>query len=135
MTRRLLVFAWLLPSLLALAGCKKPQPVMVSASMQDKLTEIGRMYTAYTQDHKQPPKTLSDLDKPVYEVANTEGFAALRDGECVMLWGGRLPGAGAGATVLAYEASVPENGGLVLFQDGTVKSLTAEEFKAAPKVK
>jgi hypothetical protein len=35
--------------------------------------------------------------------------------------------------VLAYETEVPEKGGAVLMQDGTVKTMTADEFKSAPK--
>ncbi len=36
--------------------------------------------------------------------------------------------------VLAYRKTVPEQGGQVLMQDGwTIKSMTADEFKAAPK--
>jgi hypothetical protein len=92
------------------------------------------MYKEYTADHRQPPRKLSDFDHP-YEPANIDGYAALRDGECVMLWGGGVPGANAGTTVVAYEKIVPEQGGLVAFQDGTVKQVTADEFKAAPKVK
>lgn len=118
----------------AVAGCGKTQTAGPSASREQKMTEIGRMYKEYTADHRQPPRKLSDFDHP-YEPGNIDGYAALRDGECVMLWGGSLPGAGAGATVLAYEKAVPEQGGLVVFQDGTVKELTADEFKAAPKVK
>jgi hypothetical protein len=92
------------------------------------------MYKEYTKDHKQPPRKLSDFDHP-YEPAAINGYAALRDGTCVMLWGGSLPGANAGSTVLAYEKAVPEQGGTVLFQDGSIRTVTADEFRAAPKVK
>jgi len=98
------------------------------------MQEIGRMYKGYTTDHKKPPQYLIDFNHP-YEPANVEGFIALRDGESIMLWGGKLPGKNADSIVLAYEKETPDKGGLVLFQDGTIKSLTAEEFNAAPKNK
>jgi hypothetical protein len=47
-------------------------------------------------------------------------------------WGAGINAAGADK-VLAYEKKVPTEGGAVLMQDGTVKQMTAEEFKAAPK--
>ncbi|MBN9518530.1 hypothetical protein J0H58_08430 [bacterium] len=96
------------------------------------MTEIHSMYQGYTRDHKKAPRKLSDFDHP-YEPGAVNGYAALRDGACVMYWGGSLPGPNAGSTVLAYEKSVPEKGGLALFQNGTVKQVTADEFKAAPK--
>ena len=40
---------------------------------------------------------------------------------------------GSSNTVLAYDKDVPTKGGLVLFGDGSVKKLTAGEFKKAPK--
>jgi hypothetical protein len=42
---------------------------------------------------------------------------------------------GTSNTVLAYEKDAPEKGGLVLFGDGSVKKLSADEFKKAPKAK
>ena len=35
--------------------------------------------------------------------------------------------------VVAYDKQAETAGGLVLLQDGTVKQMTADEFKAAPK--
>ena len=41
---------------------------------------------------------------------------------------------GASDQVIAYEKQTPESGGRVLMQDGrTIKKMTADEFKAAPK--
>ena len=36
-------------------------------------------------------------------------------------------------TILAYEKDAPTKGGLCLFGDASVRKLTAEEFKQAPK--
>ena len=40
---------------------------------------------------------------------------------------------GTSNTILAYEKDVPTKGGLALFGDGSVRKLTADEFKKAPK--
>ena len=98
---------------------------------RERLIEIGSMYKAYTTDHRDAPRKLSDFDP--YEPANQGGFAWIRDGACVMLWGGKPPEAGSSAVVLAYEAKVPHEGGLVLMQDGTVVEMNAAQFGAAPK--
>ena len=41
--------------------------------------------------------------------------------------------AGTAKTILAYEKDVPASGGLVLMAEGSVRSMTADEFKKTPK--
>jgi hypothetical protein len=132
MTRKLTVSAGLFIASLLVAGCGKSDSISSPPGSQEILTQIGWMYKEYTKDHKKTPKKLSDFDHP-YEPGAIEGYAALRDGSYVMLWGGSLPGPSSETTVLAYEKSAPEKGGPVLFQSGTIRTLTAEEFQAAPK--
>jgi hypothetical protein len=43
--------------------------------------------------------------------------------------------AGKEEAVVAYEKTVPASGGYVLLSAGTVKQMTPDEFKAAPKAK
>ena len=56
-----------------------------------------------------------------------------------MLWGAKLNDLTEEGTndspdeVLAYLKDVPEKGGLVLMKNRKIKSMTPEEFKAAPK--
>jgi hypothetical protein len=95
---------------------------------EERLHEVWAMYQAYIGARKRPPARLTDLEP--YEPANIYGYAALNNGDLVMLWGGS---AGSGPAVLAYEKDAPQQGGAVLLQDGTVKHMTAEEFQAAPK--
>jgi hypothetical protein len=57
------------------------------------------------------------------------GYVAVRDGAVVVLWI-RAPSGGAGPRLLAYEKQVPEQGGAVLYQDGTIRQMTAAEFNA-----
>jgi hypothetical protein len=118
--------------LAALTGCGTPTAKPgYTPPVEDKLREVWAMYKAHVDARKRPPARLADLDP--YEPANLNGYADLRDGGLVILWGGAVPSAGAGARVLAYEKDAPQQGGYVLFQDGTVKHLSAAEFQAAPK--
>ena len=57
----------------------------------------------------------------------------LREGTLVYLWGATY--AADIEKVAAHEKKVPAEGGWVLLQSGTVREMTADEFKAAPKAK
>jgi hypothetical protein len=47
---------------------------------------------------------------------------------------GPIPEGQTSSAILAYIKTVPDRGGNVLMEDGrTIKKLTAEEFRAAPK--
>jgi hypothetical protein len=63
------------------------------------------------------------------------GYSAVEKGEIVVVWGTTVAGegGGGGTGVVAYEKSAPDSGGAVLLQDGTVKQMTAEEFKSAKR--
>lgn len=68
-----------------------------------------------------------------YEMLYSASYPKVRDGEIVLIYGAKIDPAKAD-TIIAYEKVVPESGGYVLMQDGaTVKKLTADEFKSAPK--
>jgi hypothetical protein len=60
---------------------------------------------------------------------------AIKSGELVVQWGAPQSTEGEPSdAVLAYGKTGPEQGGPVLLQDGwTIKSMTADEFKTAPK--
>jgi hypothetical protein len=61
------------------------------------------------------------------------GYLELKSGKIIALWGARLSD-GDADKVYAYEKATPESGGFVLMADGkTIKKMTAEEFKSAPK--
>ena len=67
------------------------------------------------------------------EPAFPEVVKLISGGQCVVVWGcGIKSGSSA---VLAYGKDAETKGGPVLLQDGTVKSMTAAEFAAAPKAK
>jgi hypothetical protein len=67
------------------------------------------------------------------------GYEALRTGSVVLRYNATLPdtdeetGQTDSNEVLAYEKQVPENGGYVLLLNRSIKKMTADEFKAAPR--
>ncbi len=99
------------------------------------LFEIGDTINTYYIQHKKAPQGIKDLA----EFADTfaTGIGAARRGEVVVFWGVAPVESGStspeGQEVLAYLKESPESGGGVLTRALQIKSLTAEEFKAAPK--
>ena len=95
------------------------------------LEEVGTIYVSHLGDVKKPPTKLAEFAK--YEIGMPTGFNELRSGNIIAFLGAS-PSDAEVDKVLAYEKSVPEAGGFVLMGDGkTVKKLTADEFKSAPK--
>jgi hypothetical protein len=71
-----------------------------------------------------------------YQSMYPRAYAAVKSGSVVVIWGAALKGeeqVGEDEAVVAYEKSVPTDGGYVLLSAGTVKKMTAAEFGAAPK--
>ncbi|MDG3007637.1 hypothetical protein [Paludisphaera mucosa] len=119
------------------AGCGgDPNPPNSPQLYQNNvLAEVGDMYNTHFVQHKKPPQGLKDLS-PFADTLPT-GLGAARRGEVVVLWGvDPVDPAGsdaAGEEILAYLKEAPESGGGVLTRNLKVKSMTADEFKAAPK--
>jgi hypothetical protein len=94
------------------------------------LSEVGDMLRIRAEGGG-PPKNAADLAK--YEKLFAVGYPKVKRGDIVLFYGIPLED-GAADKVLAYEKKTPESGGLVLMQDGkTIKKMTPDEFKAAPK--
>jgi hypothetical protein len=93
------------------------------------LTELGQMLKDLASEGRKPPARAADLEavEPMIPVAGP----SIRSGELVYVWGAGY--AAGGNQVVAYEKKVATEGGYVLLQDGTVKQMTADEFKGAPK--
>jgi hypothetical protein len=95
------------------------------------LSEVGDLLRVRTEEGSKPPEKTTDLAK--YERAFAVAYPKLKSGEIVLFLDTPLD-EGASDKVLAYEKQTPESGGLVLMQDGkTVRKMTPDEFKAAPK--
>jgi hypothetical protein len=84
-----------------------------------------------------PPEKFADLGS--VRAVSGNAYDAVRTGEVVLRYGASLPdtkeepGGSPSDEVLAYQKQVPEGGGKVLMLNRTVKTMTAEEFKAAKK--
>jgi hypothetical protein len=118
---------------LILAGCSGAPEIQAIASDERGLKELADLYRDFTQKKKRGPKTLEELN--VKGQRSPIAVEMINSGELIVQWGAPLSPEGATAdTILAYVKTVPEQGGSVLMQDGrTIKKLTADEFKTAPK--
>jgi hypothetical protein len=110
--------------------------VLDKAKMTTYLKQIGLAYHNYLDSNggKAPAKA-DDLGP--YVENDKKLLDALKSGDIVFAWGVRLTDmtAGSSNTVLAYEKDAPTKGGQVLYGDGSVKKLTADEFKKATVAK
>jgi hypothetical protein len=101
------------------------------------LRNLGAMYRVASESLSRPPKTIAELRKAEAQVPG--GFSDIGETNVAIYLGVPLPPAsggptdGASETVLAYDRMAPHQGGYVLRLDGSVKKLTAAEFKAARK--
>jgi hypothetical protein len=99
--------------------------------------DVGKLYRMYALDHKKPPEKPTDLQP--YQDAGPDGFQAVKNGDVVVVWGVTLTdldledSKDSPDQVLAFEKKVPDEGGTVLMKNRTVRRMTAEEFKDAPK--
>jgi hypothetical protein len=124
---------------LIMSGCggSAPTETGIEGTVEFQgLKNLGEMYRIVSTRAKRPPKDIDELRKAEDEVPG--GFASLGEGNVAIFFGVSLPepatsGGEAGQTVLAYERLAPSQGGLVLYLDGNVKSLTPAEFKEAKK--
>jgi hypothetical protein len=97
------------------------------------LEEIGTMVKQFTVDKGRPPKNLRELQP--YEPGFMIGHRALAMQEVVLAYGVPVSEGADANVVLAYDKNVPAQGGFVLMQNGSVKKMSADEFKAATKAK
>lgn len=94
--------------------------------------DLGQISLCYMAAASAPRslQDLADLKRDMPKV-----YKAIEDGEYIVLWGAdplRAP-AGTTNTVLAYDKDVPENGGVVAFLDGSIRTVTAQEFEKFDK--
>lgn len=132
--------AWvLLIAVFATAGgCGSSTVTVTGADMEaSTLNELAETYRMYQASRKKPPGGVADLAK--LESQGGNGLEAAKSGEIVVQWGATLPdlseepGKVSSDKVLAYGKDVPNSGGSVLMLDRTIKKMTADEFKNAPK--
>lgn len=93
------------------------------------MEEFSAMLKQLPLDKRQPPTKMAEFEA-VEPMVPSAGLL-LKQKAIVYQWGQTLK-EGSNA-ILVYEAKAETDGGWVLLQDGTVKKMTADEFKAAPK--
>lgn len=123
------------------AGCGGAAAVAeADKSMEAQgLRNLGTMYRAASESLSRPPKTIDELRRAEAQVPG--GFSDIGETNVAIYLGVTLPPASASSspteggveTILAYDRMTPHQGGYVLRLDGSVKRLTAAEFKAAKK--
>jgi hypothetical protein len=116
-----------------LAGCSSRKAAEAPPEAT-ALQEVDSLLRAAAGASGRPPARLADLAK--FQPLFPRGYAAVRSGEVVVLWGAAQKGEGQASKddpVVAYEKGVPAEGGYVLLSGGAVKKMTAAEFSAAPK--
>jgi hypothetical protein len=119
-------------SLLVLAGRARADDKEVTAN---DLKQIGLAYHNHCDATNKAPAQAKDLAP--YLENNKRLLGHLDSGRIVFLYGKTVAEiaktTGTSVTVLAYEQDVPTRGGQVLMADGSVKKMTADEFKKADK--
>jgi hypothetical protein len=117
-----------------LAGCSS-RPMGEAPPQLLVLQEVNDLLHSAAGVAGRAPARLADI-APRFRSMYPHGYAAVKSGDVVVLWGAALKGegeTGKGEAVVAYEKGVPTNGGYVLLSAGTVKKMSADEFTAAPK--
>jgi hypothetical protein len=78
--------------------------------------------------------TTKEAASPVLSAVHLGADYFLRSGQIEFIWGTKLSDEpDAAGRIVAYQKAAATDGGWALFQDGSLKHLTAAEFAAAPR--
>ena len=130
MFRVLLPMSVALSLCLLLGGQARAQKPDDPTAVTNDLKEILLAYHNYlTKNKGAAPAKAADL-APFLE---KRALGRLENKSVVFVYGVTLKDMrqGTSNTILAYEKDAPEKGGLVAYGDGSVKKLTADDFKKA----
>lgn len=124
----------------AVAGCggSSNAPPTQDRVAEMNLEQVAEMLREYQMNHNGPPKTLKQLR--LNPGSSPGGFELVESGDIIITLGVKLPdtqeqpGSSPNAEILAYGKDVPTQGGPVLLVNRTIRTMTPEEFNAAPKV-
>ena len=123
-------------ALAVLAGCGGGSTANSNSqgpTPNDGLIDLQAMLKGLKETNQPIPKSVQELGPldPLHPTA----AAFLQNGSIAYYWGTPLDAAApnAATTVIAHEKEAESKGGWVLMQDGNIKQMTADEFKAATK--
>jgi hypothetical protein len=122
----------------SMAGCGSGQstPLTVDEMELVLLRDVAELLREYQVSAKKPPRSLNDL-RSLGDAGAPTGFSAIRSNLVIVRWEATLPDSEVEPNsppsdlVLAYGKGVPENGGPVLMLDRRIRTMTADDFKAA----
>lgn len=109
--------------------------------------KLALLYHEYNAAHDKAPSGLTDLESFIPEdqfginspdmYDAPRAFEMIRDGRFVIIWDAAILSDGDENEkyVLGYESNASEDGGLVMRAGGSVRYVTAEQFKALPRIK
>ncbi len=99
-----------------------------------ELREVNDLLRQAGASAGKTPGKMSDLDKAKDNFVM--GHAAVKSGKVVVIWNTPFAGegdVGKNEVPVAYEKDVPTSGGFVLLSAGSIKKMSADQFKAAKK--
>lgn len=137
MTSIRFLYAMMIASLLGLIGCGGDSAASPEVARERAIKQIGEVYRNSSRDAQKPPQSLADFKR--YAQMAPAGYQAINDGSAIVFWDVALndlsdaPSADSADEVLAYEKQVPTAGGMVLLKNRSVRTMTADQFQAAPK--
>jgi hypothetical protein len=111
-------------------GCSKKSDAPMNNEEKNQANDLKQFVIAYQAccDLRQPPTSKEQLFQRI------SSDREIDFGKYVVIWGIELDAVtDKHNTVLAYAADVPTKGGMVGFVDGSVRRVSAEDFKSLPK--
>lgn len=116
--------------LATIPACEQEEGPPPPPSAEQGLQEMVGIYKYIEYSKFPPPRRAEDFDN--YIDSMPTALERIKQGEYVVAWGaGRSSSPGAAGQILVYEKKAATEGGAVLLRDGTVKQVTADEFRAA----
>ncbi len=96
----------------------------------DFANNVADMLKEFSAAYKRGPAGVQELNDA--SATHPVGHTAVVSNRYIVFWKAPI-NPSASNTVLAYHKDVPTKGGTVIMQDGSIKTMTADEFKNAPK--
>jgi hypothetical protein len=121
-------------SLLSSFGCGGNESTQSSGqggpTAEAALKDLVELLKSAEVEKKKVPTRLEELQP--FEGIYLGACMGIQQKQITYIWGSKLSG---GSAIIAHDSNAEKDGGFVLLQDGTVKKMTADEFKAAEKAK